>query len=121
MLVGLVVLAVGLVIFAGDVVVGRADLFLLSAAVLGLGHGLAYLGSQELTDRVAPPDRRAQIFSAFQIGLYFGATVPALIVGFVAGRSGLTAATLGFAAVVALLTIAGLAWIVNSRSAAVQG
>jgi hypothetical protein len=63
--------------------------------VLGGGHGLASLGAQELTDRITPPENRAQIFSAFQLGLYIDATAPAVAVGFIAGRVGLTAATPG--------------------------
>jgi MFS family permease len=109
--VGLAALLLGLALFAFGVVGYNAVAFLVSSAVLGGGHGLAYLGSQELTDRVAPPDRRAQIFSAFQLGLYVGATLPALILGFAAGAFGLVHATLGFAAIVAGLAAFALAWL----------
>jgi hypothetical protein len=85
--------------------------FFLSAAVLGAGHGLAYLGSQELTDRVAPKDRRAEVFSGFQLGLYVGATAPAIGVGFAARAIGLSTATLLFVLLVALRAIVGLGWV----------
>jgi MFS family permease len=108
---GLVTLGVGLVLFAAAVLDRSAILLFLAAAILGAGHGAAYLGSQELTDRIAPPERRAQVFSAFQLGLYIGATAPAVVLGFVAGRTGLPAAALGFDAVILLLTLSALAWV----------
>jgi MFS family permease len=108
---GLVTLGVGLVLFDVAILDRSAVLLFLAAAVLGAGHGAAYLGSQELTDRVAPPERRAQVFSAFQLGLYVGATAPAVVVGFVAGQTGLPAAALGFDAVILLLTLGALAWV----------
>ena len=118
---GLSILVLGLAIFAISLVAASAATFLLAAAILGVGHGLAYLGAQELTDRVAPPEKRAQIFSAFQLGLYFGATAPALIVGFAAGRIGLTASTLGFAGVVGALALVGVVWSRASRAPALRG
>jgi MFS family permease len=114
---GLGTLVIGLALFAFGVVAHSAAAFLLSAAILGAGHGLAYLGSQELTDSIAPPARRAQIFSAFQLGLYVGATLPALVLGFAAGRFGLIYATLGFAGAVAALATFGWAWVRASGSA----
>lgn len=113
---GLIVLLFGLAIFAFAVVERSGLAFFAGAAILGLGHGAAYLGSQELTDRIAPPDRRAQVFSAFQLGLYVGATAPALGVGFAAARLGLTLATLSFAGGVAFFAMLALAWLRLGRS-----
>jgi MFS family permease len=115
---GLATLAAGLALFGFGVEAHSAAAFLASSAILGAGHGLAYLGSQELTDSIAPPDRRAQIFSAFQLGLYVGATLPALILGFAAGHFGLINATLGFAGTVAVLAICGFFWVRVSASVA---
>ncbi len=75
------------------------------------GHGLAYLGSQELTNRIAPRESRAEVLSGFQLGLYVGATVPAVVVGFAAKLLGFETATLGFVAVIATLAIVGFVWI----------
>jgi MFS family permease len=118
MQVGLVVLLIGLACFAA-VLQWRSDvLFFLAAAVLGAGHGLAYLGSQELTDRIAPREIRAEVFSGFQLGLYVGATVPAVVLGFAAKALGFKTATLSFIAAVAGLALIGLVWIAVSREAA---
>ncbi len=108
---GLITIAFGLVLFAGVVLLRSPLLLFISACVLGAGHGAAYLGSQELTDRIAPPERRAQVFSAFQLGLYCGATAPALIVGLVASRTGLPTAALAFVVAITLLTLCGLVWL----------
>jgi predicted MFS family arabinose efflux permease len=120
MAVGLAILAIGLAMFVAAVGLASGPIFFACAAVLGIGHGLAYFGAQELTDRVAPPDRRAQIFSAFQLGLYFGATAPAVIVGFAAGRAGLAAATVGFAIVVGGLCILGWVWVRARQASAAR-
>jgi MFS family permease len=111
MTLGLITIAAGLMLFAGVVLTRSPLLLFLSACVLGAGHGAAYLGSQELTDRIAPPERRAQVFSAFQLGLYLGATGPALIVGFVASRTGLPIAALAFVVAITVLTLVALAWV----------
>ncbi len=111
MISGLAVILVGLALLAFGVSETAAAPFFLSAAVLGAGHGLAYLGSQELTDRIAPKDRRAEVFSGFQLGLYVGATVPAIGVGFAARAIGLSSATLSFVVLIVALAIVGLAWI----------
>jgi hypothetical protein len=108
---GLAVILIGLGLLAFGVWRAAAAPFFASAAVLGAGHGLAYLGSQELIDRIAPKDRRAEVFSGFQLGLYVGATVPAIGVGFAARAIGLSTATLLFLALVAALAIVGLSWI----------
>ena len=66
---GLATIIGGLAPFALGGTTRSAAAFLASAALLDAGHGLEYLGSQELTDHVAPPDRRAQTLSAIQLGL----------------------------------------------------
>jgi MFS family permease len=116
--VGLVVLGLGLLVFGSTVILRSGPGLFLSAAILGAGHGAAYLGSQELVDRIAPPDRRAQIFSAFQLGLYVGATAPAILIGVAAGRFGLAPAAIGFAGVVGVFTLVALAWLTLGRSGA---
>ncbi len=120
MQVGLLTLVVGLACFSGSLLEQSAVLFFMSAVILGAGHGLAYLGSQELTDRIAPPQSRAEVFSGFQLGLYVGATVPAVVVGFSAKALGFETATLTFVGVIAALAIFGFVWIRASNVSALQ-
>jgi MFS family permease len=106
MRIGLALIAAGLVTLLGALASGSAGVFFAATVVLGFGHGLAYVGSQELVDRIAPPARRAEIFSGFQLGLYAGATLPAVLVGFGAAAFGLFGATVAF--VCAMLVFAGV-------------
>jgi MFS family permease len=108
---GLPVLLLGLTCFAISLIKSLGTLFFLSAIVLGVGHGLSYLASQELTDRIAPKESRAEVFSGFQLGLYIGATVPAVVVGFAAKVVSFEVATLAFVAIIAALAVMALAWI----------
>jgi hypothetical protein len=120
MTVGLAVLFGGLLLAVAALLFQSVPLFFAATAGLGAGHGLAYVGSQELTDRIAPPDRRAEVFSGFQLALYFGATVPAIAVGFSARAIGFANATLGFLALIAGFSIAGVAWIARSEERALR-
>jgi hypothetical protein len=97
-----------------------------STALLTIIYGLYTVGVVitvflvELTDRIAPRETRAEVFSGFQLGLYVGATVPAVVVGFAATALGFRTATLSFIAVVAALAVMGLVWIRASRAEALQ-
>ncbi len=119
MIVGLTVIAAGLVTLLGALGSGSAVVFFTATVVLGFGHGLAYVGSQELTDRIAPPSRRAEVFSGFQLGLYVGATLPALLVGFSAAAIGFYGATLTFVCIVLALAVFGIGWLSVTREKAV--
>jgi MFS family permease len=115
---GLAAIVAGLLLVLAALVTGSAPLFFTATVALGFGHGLAYVGSQELIDRIAPPARRAEVFSGFQLGLYVGATAPALLVGFCAAAIGFRAATVSFVGTVIVLALIGIAWISATRDRA---
>ncbi len=119
MVTGLALLAGGLLTLLGALAGGSAMVFFTATVMLGLGHGLAYVGSQELTDRIAPPARRAEVFSGFQLGLYLGATLPSLLIGFGAAAIGFYGATVAFVCAVFVLISTGLAWLALTREKAV--
>ena len=119
MLLGLALIAGGLVALNAALASASTVVFFVATTVLGFGHGLAYVGSQELTDRIAPPARRAEVFSGFQLGLYLGATLPALLVGFGTAAIGFHAATAWFASAAFALAIIGIGWLTFTRQAAV--
>lgn len=119
MVIGLALLAGGLLILLGALASRSALAFFSATVILGFGHGLAYVGSQELTDRIAPPARRAEVFSGFQLGLYLGATLPSLLVGFGAAAIGFFSATVAFGCAVLVLIAAGLAWLALTNEKAV--
>ena len=105
MVVGPVLLAAGLGLIVIALFQKSVLLFVTGTLVSGLGHGLAFLGSQQLVDWVAPESSRGAIFSAFYVFIYLGAALPALGVGFGADVVGFLAAVVTFAIVVGTLDL----------------
>ena len=95
--VGPALLAVGLGLIVIALFQRSVSLFVIGTLISGLGHGLAFLGSQQLVDWVAPESIRGDIFSAFYVVIYLGAALPALGVGFGAGVVGFLPAVVAFA------------------------
>jgi MFS family permease len=96
-----------LLIVAGS----AASLALLLAATLiaGVGQGLAFLAAITGVNRIAPPERRADVLSSFYVVTYLGAGLPVIGVGFLATAIGLLAAVQYCAAVVAGACLIALA------------
>jgi hypothetical protein len=103
---GAVILAVGLGLLLAGVAARSLAVFLVAVPVAGLGQGAAYLGAQELLDRIVPPDHRAGVMSAFFLVLYLAAAAVALAVGLGAGLVGLRSATVVGAGALALVSLA---------------
>lgn len=105
---GCLVLTLGLPVFAALARVPTAALLFGSLVVLGVGHGLAFLGALRLatTDR-ADSATTGRFFAI----TYCGGTVPVLAVGVLAGVTGVVPAVAGcalLAAVIALAVAVGL-------------
>lgn len=105
MVVGPALLATGLALSVVALLRESVSLFVASTLVLGLGHGLAFLGSQQLVDWIAPESSRGAIFSVFYVFIYLGAALPALGVGFGADAVGFLAAVVAFAVVISVLDL----------------
>jgi hypothetical protein len=103
--VGPVLLAAGLALIVIALRQESVLLFVAGTIVSGLGHGLAFLGSQQLVDWVAPESSRGAIFSAYYVFIYLGAALPALGVGFGADAVGFLAAVVTFAIVICTLDL----------------
>ncbi|MFB7494533.1 MFS transporter [Streptomyces sp. NPDC056161] len=104
-LLGLPLLAAGLVLLA--VAGGSASLILLLTAIViaGTGQGLAFLGSLTAVNQAAPADRRAGVLSGFYVIVYLGVGLPVIGAGFLAASAGLLAAVRYFAHGIALLCL----------------
>jgi hypothetical protein len=98
-------LAAGLALIVIALLQESVPLFVVGTLVSGLGHGLAFLGSQQLVDWVAPESSRGAIFSTFYVFIYLGAALPALGVGFGADIVGFLAAVVIFAIVIGTLDL----------------
>jgi MFS family permease len=80
--------------------------FIGGSLVAGAGSGLAFLGSLALVNHVAPPRRRAEVVSAWNLIGYVALSGPVIGVGLLTGATGLRDSTGIFtAAVVALSAI----------------
>ncbi|HCI81075.1 MAG TPA: MFS transporter [Ktedonobacter sp.] len=80
-------------------------LFLISIVFLGIGPGLAYMGSLELANRIAPSMHRAEVLSSYFVVGYLGNALPALGVGIAIGLIGSFNAIAAFVVVIGLLSL----------------
>ncbi|MDX6728770.1 MAG: hypothetical protein QOK49_3575 [Baekduia sp.] len=97
---GLAILAMGLGILIAAAQTATAVLLVLAAAVIGLGHGLAFLGTLAAVNRLTAPDQRGAVASTYFLANYLGVSVPVLGVGLLADATSLLTATTGFAIVI---------------------
>ncbi|HLG75411.1 MAG TPA: MFS transporter [Ktedonobacteraceae bacterium] len=102
---GPILLAIGLALILFALPTHTLVVFILGTACAGLGQGLTYLGSQEFVGSVATDDERGEVFSAFNVVVYFGASLVALGVGFGSGLIGLYPATVVVVAVIGILAL----------------
>ncbi|MEV4758696.1 MFS transporter [Micromonospora sp. NPDC049559] len=109
-LLGLPLLAVGLVVLA--VAGGRSSLplLLVATAIAGVGQGLAFLGGLTAVNQATSADRRAEVLSSFYVVIYLGVGLPVIGVGLLATMAGLLDAVRCFAGVVAVLCLVML-WV----------
>lgn len=110
---GLVLLLPGLALIELGLALSSLALFLAGTGISGIGTGLAFMGSLAAINQVAPPDRKAEMMSAFFVAAYSGLIIPVIGVGLLAQDTSLLVATVCLAAVIAillLLTLAALLW-----------
>lgn len=105
LMVGPMLLAAGLGLITIALFQRSVLLFVTGTLISGLGHGLAFLGSQQLVDWVAPESTRGAVFSTYYAVIYLGAALPALGVGFGADAVGFLAAVAAFAVAIGVLDL----------------
>lgn len=81
---------------------------LIGTALGGAALGMAYRGTLEVTNAMAPEDKHAELISAIFVCGNLGLAVPVIGIGIVSALSKPQTANLAFAGVVALLAVAGL-------------
>ena len=74
--------------------------FLVGTVFVGAGSGIGFMGSLALINEVAPPSRRAEVISAWNLIGYVALSAPAIGVGLLTGVTGLQNATGIFTAVI---------------------
>jgi MFS family permease len=103
---------------AGLILIGLAPAFhslvtlLVASAVSGVGMGLGFVGGVIAVNELAPPERRGAVIAWFFGVVYFGSSLPLLLLGYVAGFTKVLVAgewyVFSFAALALLLVFAVL-------------
>ncbi len=101
---GLLTLAAGVALLAAALFAGSLLLFLISALVAGGGQGMSYRGSLALVTLLSPARQRGEVLSSYFVIAYL-APLGVLSFGIAATQIGLHASILGFAVVIAALTL----------------
>jgi predicted MFS family arabinose efflux permease len=114
-LLGLPLLATGLVLLALAGGLSSPILLLVATVTAGAGQGLAFLGGLTAVNQAAPADRHADVLSSYYVVIYLGAGLPVIGIGFLATVAGLLAAVQYFAGVVAVLCLVVLCVRVRTR------
>ena len=83
-------------------------LLIIATAVCAITAGLGYRGSLQVTNQIAPPDRRAQIVSSYLICAFAGNALPVIGVGVISTFAGPIAASLAFAATIIVFALTAL-------------
>ena len=101
-------LGAGIALVWTSLAVSSTPIFASGTVLVGLGGGMALMGSLSLVNQVAPPLQRAEIVSAFNMVGYLALALPVVAVGVLTGPLGLRAATGAFAAVVVVAAAGAL-------------
>jgi predicted MFS family arabinose efflux permease len=114
-LLGLPLLAIGLVLLALAGGLASLTLLLVATVIAGTGQGLAFLGGLTAVNHAAPAGRHAGVLSTFYVIIYLGVGLPVIGVGLLATVAGLLAAVQYFAGIVAVLCLVVLLVRVRTR------
>jgi len=89
-------------------------LLIAATAVCAVTAALGYRGSLQVTNQIAPEDRRAEIVSSYLICVFAGNALPVIGIGVISTLAGPIAASLAFAATI--IAFALIAFIFGLRS-----
>ena len=108
-------LIVGLAGLVATIIAQSLTLLVISASLIGIGHGPAYAGSLVLANRISTESSRSTIISVFYVVTYLGVSLPIVGLGFAAARIGMTNAIIWFAGLLALLIVMLILWWLHHR------
>jgi hypothetical protein len=107
---GLLLLALGLIALTLAPQVDSLALLIVGAVAAGGGHGLGFLNAQDELNRIAPPERRGEVTSAFITGIYLVVAAAVISTGLLDQWLSLTIAVGAVAVALAVTALAGAAW-----------
>jgi MFS family permease len=108
MLTGLSLLLPGLVLLIFSQAEHSILFLTLGTIVGGISTGLAFSGSLEVVNQIAPNEKRSEVVSSYLIACYLGNSVPVVGIGFLSRLVTSLTAHIIFGAVVAAFAIIGL-------------
>ena len=108
MTVGTAGVAAGMALVYAGLTSTDVPIFAVGTLIAGAGSGIAFMGSLALVNHVAPPARRAEVVSAWNLVGYVGLSAPVIGVGLLTGVTGLRDATGIFTATVIVMAIASI-------------
>lgn len=109
MLTGLAATPIGLALLVAAQHLGSLPVLLAGNAVCGVAGALSYRGGLAVTNGLAPPDRRAELASAYFVCCFLGNAIPVVGAGALSQVAGAKTADLVFAGVVSAIALAAFA------------
>jgi MFS family permease len=83
-------------------------MMLAATAFVGVATGLGYRGSLQVVNQIAPKDKRAAVVSSYFVCCFTGNALPVIGVGVIAVYAGAHAASIAFAAMIAVFALVAL-------------
>jgi MFS family permease len=108
-LAGLGLFLVALVLVVVGIGQAALGLFLAGTCISGVALGAVFLGSLTTVNRLAPPQRRAQVVSTFFVAAYLGLIIPVVGVGILSRFIGIFWAVFTLAIILAAMCLFSLA------------
>jgi len=109
MLTGLATTPVGLALLVAAQHLGSLPMLMLGNAVCGVAAALGYRGGLAVTNGLAPPDRRAELASAYFVCCFLGNALPIVGAGALSQVTGARTADAVFAGVVSAIALGAIA------------
>ena len=108
MLLALALMLPSVALIVGAQLATSMALLIIATAACAIAAGLGYRGSLQVTNQIAPPDRRAEIVSSYLICAFAGNALPVIGVGVISTLAGPIAASLAFAVTIAVFALTAL-------------
>ncbi|WP_119271163.1 MFS transporter [Taklimakanibacter deserti] len=89
-------------------ILASLPVMIIVTASCGIAAALGYRGGLQVVNQLAPQDRRAEVVSAFFICCFCGNALPVIGIGIISTLAGAITASLAFAAMIALFSLAAL-------------
>ncbi len=108
MLLALALMPPSVALIVGAQLAASMALLIAATAVCAIAAGLGYRGSLQVTNQIAPLDRRSEIVSSYLICGFIGNALPVIGVGVISTFAGAVTASLAFAVTIVIFALVAL-------------